>query len=36
MPFLQKIIDGLAYGIGLTVAWYTVGAVLDFLARSVP
>jgi hypothetical protein len=36
MPFLQKIVDGFAYGIGLTVAWHIVGALLRFLASNVP
>lgn len=31
MPFLQKVVDGFAYGIGLTVAWLAVNALIRLL-----
>lgn len=31
MPFLQKVVDGFAYGIGLTVAWLVVNAIVRLI-----
>lgn len=36
MPFVQKVVDGFAYGIGLTLAWFITGALVRFIAGAVP
>jgi hypothetical protein len=31
MAFLQKVVDGFGYGVGLTVAWLVVHAALRLI-----